>query len=374
MTPTETTALTPTEMTDTDRRDALLQAVGFDRLSPAQRELALAIANRYELDPMLKHIVMIEGRPYITRDGLLHVAHRSGDFDGMTVADPVMDADPAPDGKRYWRSRATVYRRSFGRPFEYPGRYPADGQNRKYAEEMAIKVAEVMTLRRAFDVSAATLEERWDAPDLPGPYGHDEPETLADRVAQRAEAITVDVAREATAEAVAAEAATIAHDAAEQPTTVDDGPDEIVAAIGPMGAMLTDVVGVDDGPAGPIDVDAFAEWARSPGRDDAMVRATARSLFPDAHGFAELTADNLHAIRAEVERLEAVDAAADAIVVDAATVAPPAEEPTVPAVPPLPDVMVKPTMCGQQSPLSENTCTMDVGHKGVHRAGLKETW
>jgi len=141
---------------------------------------------------------------------------------------------------------------------------------------------------------------------------------------------------------------------------------------------------VDDAPAGPIDVDAFAEWARAAGRDDATIRATARSMFPDAHAFSELTADNLHAIRAEVERLEAAAAAAepydaavtDALVggVDAANAAPAPEEPKLTAVPPLPDVMVKPTMCGQSSPLSDNTCTMDVGHRGVHRAGLKETW
>ena len=54
----------------------LLKAIGFDRLAPEQRELALAIADRYGLDPLLKHIVLIEGRAYITRDGLLHVAHR----------------------------------------------------------------------------------------------------------------------------------------------------------------------------------------------------------------------------------------------------------------------------------------------------------
>ena len=32
------------------------------------------------------------------------------------------------------------------------GRYPTSGGNQKYAPEMAVKVGEVMSLRRAFDV------------------------------------------------------------------------------------------------------------------------------------------------------------------------------------------------------------------------------
>ena len=52
-----------------------------------------------------------------------------------------------------------------GRPFTYTGRYPTTGGNAKFAPEMAVKVAEVMALRRAFDVAAPTAEERWDIPE-----------------------------------------------------------------------------------------------------------------------------------------------------------------------------------------------------------------
>jgi hypothetical protein len=167
---------------DVDREHALLAAVGLDRLPVPQRELAIQIAQRYDLDLLLKHLVMIEGRAYITRDGLLHVAHKSGDFDGLETSDPVKGEDG------FWRSTVSVYRKSFGRPFTYTGRYPADGQNKKYGPEMAIKVGEVMALRRAFDVSAPSLEERWteneELPDVP------EPPSLADRVAERASALS----------------------------------------------------------------------------------------------------------------------------------------------------------------------------------------
>jgi hypothetical protein len=77
-----------------------------------------------------------------------------------------------------------------GRPFTYAGRYPTQGGNQKFAPEMATKVAEVMALRRAFDVSAPVMEERWDL-DTPAP----EPEptkSLDERIAERAERVIVE--------------------------------------------------------------------------------------------------------------------------------------------------------------------------------------
>lgn len=167
----------------TDPRElALLKAVGLDRLSVEQRELALNIASRYELDLLLKHLVMIEGRPYITRDGLLHVAHRSGQLDGIETTDPVIVDD-------FWRSTCSVYRKDMSRPFTYTGRYPTKGGNQKFAPEMATKVGEVMALRRAFDVAAPTLEERWDIDIPPEPTEKPKAATLAEKVASKAEAV-----------------------------------------------------------------------------------------------------------------------------------------------------------------------------------------
>ena len=67
---------------------ALLKAIGLDRAAPEQRELAIHIADRYGLDLMLKHLVLIDGKPYVTRDALLHIAHRSGQFDGISTTTP----------------------------------------------------------------------------------------------------------------------------------------------------------------------------------------------------------------------------------------------------------------------------------------------
>ncbi len=160
---------------------ALIKAIGMDRVPAEQRELALHIAKRYDLDLMLRHIVMVDGKPYVTRDGLLHVAHRSGVFDGIEVTDPV-----EVDG--YWHSRATVYRKDMTRGIAYPGRYPVKGKNTAFGPEMAIKVAEVMALRRAFDVSAPVVEERWDLDEAVAPERR-EPVSLAAKVATRRAAI-----------------------------------------------------------------------------------------------------------------------------------------------------------------------------------------
>jgi hypothetical protein len=147
------------QTTDAKRQIALLRAVGLDKAAPEQRELALAIADRYGLDLMLKHLVLIEGRPYLTRDALLHIAHRSGQLDGMQTTEPVV-----VDG--FWRATATVWRKDMSHPFTYAGRYPERGGNAKFAPEMALKVAESMALRRAFDIAAPSADERWDA-DVP---------------------------------------------------------------------------------------------------------------------------------------------------------------------------------------------------------------
>jgi len=155
---------------------ALLKAVGLDRAAPEQRQLAIAIAERYGLDLMLKHLVLIEGRPYVTRDALIHIAHRSGQFDGIEVTPPVKD-------EGYWRATATVWRKDMTHPFVYGGRYPTKGGNQRFAPEMCLKVAESMALRRAFDVSAPVMEERWDVEPVEPPAPK---QTLAEVAAKKA--------------------------------------------------------------------------------------------------------------------------------------------------------------------------------------------
>lgn len=135
---------------------AILKAVGINPTDPAH-QAALLAADRYGLDPLLKHIIVISGKgTYITRDGWLHIAHREGQLDGIEVLDQ-WDTDT------HWCAKVAVWRKDMTRPFAYIGRYPHNAQNKQYGPEMAVKTAEVAALRRAFPVAGvSSYEEQWD--------------------------------------------------------------------------------------------------------------------------------------------------------------------------------------------------------------------
>lgn len=388
MTPT-TSALATTIADDDERSKALLQALGFDRLSPGQRELALAVANRYSLDPMLKHFVMIEGRLYITRDGLLHVAHSSGVFDGIEATRPTK----SEDGK-HWESEATVYRKDMGRPFRYSGRYPVAGRNAQYGPEMAVKVAEVTTLRRAFDVAAPTVEEQWDDPDG-GTETVDEtkaPTSLAERVAIAAAAVApadaeviVEVTETAETEPETAPATEAALDQPEITEPVEGDAPSAPAETAPETPAIADAPTTDEpvtfgvvgrkpdrvhphedeplsGPVAavpPVYADGptlkeFADLVAD--QDKALVKSIAKRLYPDAGKFADLTPPQLQAIVDELVNLTPVD------------------EPETEQKPLGGGTLV---LCGEESPYTPGaTCTQEAGHgdKVPHRAGIREQW
>ena len=142
----------------------ILKAIGVNPNDPTH-QAALLACERYDLDPLLKHIVVIpKGGPYITRDGWLHIAHRSGQFDGMETIE-------TGESPTHWTAKVAVFRKDMTHPFTYVGRYPKTGSNKAHAPEMAVKVAEVAALRRAFPVSGVgAYEERWeDLPTAPPP-------------------------------------------------------------------------------------------------------------------------------------------------------------------------------------------------------------
>lgn len=134
---------------------AILSYLGLNA-SDARCHAVVAVCRRYNLDPLLKHVVLIpKGGLFITRDGYLHVAHESAQLDGIEVVDePYLSEDGTE-----WRARVAVHRKDMAHPFKYPGRYPAKGGNAAYAQEMALKNAEAHALRRAFDVSGLPAED-----------------------------------------------------------------------------------------------------------------------------------------------------------------------------------------------------------------------
>jgi len=93
-------------------QERVLQALNLNPRDPKVQALIL-VCQTYGLDPLLKHMVLISGNPYITRDGYLAIAHQSGRFDGMEVVDQgegvglpqghgpaVLLHRPLPEGRR----------------------------------------------------------------------------------------------------------------------------------------------------------------------------------------------------------------------------------------------------------------------------------
>jgi len=149
------------EASKSEIEQAALKAAGFDRTPKATQIVVSQIAQRYGLRLELRHLIPIEGRPYVTRDGLLHVAHASGQLDGIVLEDEGGDKGGG------WWAVVSVYRKDMKHPFKFRGRY--NGGNKRFGPEMAVKCAEVMCLRRAFDVAVGTVEERWDVEQSPHP-------------------------------------------------------------------------------------------------------------------------------------------------------------------------------------------------------------
>jgi hypothetical protein len=108
--------------------ERILSILKLNPRDPATQALVLT-CQRYGLDPLLKHAVIIEGRLYVTRDGLLHVAHRSRQLDGIQVVErPILDGS-------FWTATVSVYRKDMSHPFTYVGRFPEMRKVRKAQNE-----------------------------------------------------------------------------------------------------------------------------------------------------------------------------------------------------------------------------------------------
>lgn len=161
MTQTQERSLTtvgPQTMLDTQERDRLLRNLILPKASPEQFSLVLAICQRYGFDPLLRHVLIVGGNLYVTRDGLRHMAWQSGEFDGY---DPPEERK-GDDGK--WIVTVKVWRKGISRPFVATA-YQGEAENpqspvwRSHPRLMTGKVAEVIALRMAFGVSLSGAEE-----------------------------------------------------------------------------------------------------------------------------------------------------------------------------------------------------------------------
>jgi hypothetical protein len=134
---------------------AVLAYLGLDPQTPETRALVL-LCDRYGLDPLLGHASIIGTRgafrPYITRDGMLEVAHRSGQLDGIVVDE--LRRNSTGDG---WTAYVSVWRKDMSHPF----RWGAQCKDREavakqgHGPEMALARAERRALKHAFNIPLA---------------------------------------------------------------------------------------------------------------------------------------------------------------------------------------------------------------------------
>jgi hypothetical protein len=123
-----------------------LKYLNLDPTSPIVHALVL-LCNRYGLDPILGHALIFKDHPYITRDGMLEIAHRSGQLDGIVV-------EEQRESDNGYSATVSVYRKDMGWPFTYKGGCGAEEPNAKqgHGPEMALARAERRALRRAFNI------------------------------------------------------------------------------------------------------------------------------------------------------------------------------------------------------------------------------
>lgn len=123
----------------------VLQALGLNINDP-KAQATLLLCQKYDLDPFLGQMQLVQNKPYITRDGYLHIAHRSNVFNGMELVEEGTD-------DRGWYCVVAVYRKDMSRPFTAKGRVKKGEKTQADPEDMALTRAERRALRRAFDVA-----------------------------------------------------------------------------------------------------------------------------------------------------------------------------------------------------------------------------
>lgn len=139
------------------RMGELLKAVGFDNKNPAH-QAALLACERYSLDPLLKHIIVIKGNVYVTTDGYRFHAEQTGEHNGTVVVE-------TGETPTHFTATVSVWRKGIDHPFTFPGRYPKAGTNKAHGIEMAIVRAERNALARAFPIAGVRAEPDMDRGD-----------------------------------------------------------------------------------------------------------------------------------------------------------------------------------------------------------------
>jgi hypothetical protein len=133
-----------------EQQEAVLNALGLNPRDARVQALAL-VAQRYDLDLVLKHVFLIQGTVYVSHAGLLHLAHKSGKLDGLEVE--------ITEKQDRWTATAKVWRKDMRMPFVYTDDCLKNEQKVVDKRKRAITRAERNALRRAFDIGVDVYED-----------------------------------------------------------------------------------------------------------------------------------------------------------------------------------------------------------------------
>ena len=153
-----------------DRQADILKYLGLNPDDPASHALYL-VCQRYGLDPLLNLVSVIKtkrgNRVYITRDGMLDIAHRSGQLDGIVV-------DDQHETENGYSATVSVWRKDMTHPFTFKGGCGIDEPQAAEGNgpEMALARAERRALKRAFAIPLDETDEPEPVEPLVEPVEH----------------------------------------------------------------------------------------------------------------------------------------------------------------------------------------------------------
>lgn len=129
------------------------------RLSNKDRELLIHVAEQYQLDPLVREIMVLQGNVYITAAGLQKIAIRDPSYNGCEVE--IIHADWE---NNFYVVKARVWKKGCEYPFEDFG--DADKATSKMKGRAlfrhAVTRARARAMRSAFAVSLVSVEEMPD--------------------------------------------------------------------------------------------------------------------------------------------------------------------------------------------------------------------
>jgi phage recombination protein Bet len=136
--------------------------------SDSEFKLLVHMANEYGLNPLKREIWAVKysynpAQIFVSRDGFLSIAHKSGQFNGMETT---FDEVKLDDNKKDLTATCVVYRKDMEHPIKvtvYQSEYDSKMSVWKTKPRtMLQKVAESQALRRAFNVDGVYSPEEFD--------------------------------------------------------------------------------------------------------------------------------------------------------------------------------------------------------------------